>query len=457
MLLLAAMACLGLSPAVLEVRAVHLPGSLAREDLVTHLDYVHRLGFNALWVQAHQVTNDPLARTPSLNEAGRVLASWSRRENVRLIVSLDPMIAGSDRFALGDKALVTAIRRFARTLRRDAQVHDLILSFENAAPDLREIRDIVTYGRDAAPAHADLARRVRVKLPRSMRLWLLPARPLDTAALESLAPLPVSIGLVWRGNDATPAPPSATDISHLRDAVGPRAVLIHDRFPANQAGNRMPLAHNLGPLQDRDVHLAGRINGYVSVAMDDWAASRLTLITVADWLRNPPAYEAKTSWERAMRTLAGEDAQALEALRTQALEWGGPPGGRNHHTAATDNPSRTSNVLRDPALVSRWHWTLTRYPQRMKHLQGLADVAFRDELLEVMARRLVIARAIPTAREILARQAAGRSDLAGLIGELNRLRARAGATSSRIALDRFLFASGILPLLDSADDAPARD
>ena len=55
-----------------------------------------------------------------------------------------------------------------------------------------------------------------------------------------------------------------------------------------------------------------------------------------------------------MRTLAGADAEALEALRTQALEWGGPLAGRNYHTAQTDNPSETRRVLNDPALVSRW-------------------------------------------------------------------------------------------------------
>ena len=106
------------------------------------------------------------------------------------------------------------------------------------------------------------------------------------------------------------------------------------------------------------------IAGHVSLAMEDWGASRLTLITVADWLRSPRTYASKPSWERAMRTLAGEDAEALEALRTQALEWGGPLGGRNYHTALTDNPFETRRVIRDPALVSRWRWTLTRYPQK---------------------------------------------------------------------------------------------
>jgi hypothetical protein len=455
--------CLGVSPtlseepaAAIELRTVQLPGSFEREDLDTHLDYLRRLGFNALWVQAHQLTHDPLARSPELNAAGQVLVSRARQTNFRLIVALDPTIAGADRHALSDKALVAAIRRFAKTLRREAEAHDLVLSFESASPRLQELRDILAYGRDADRAHADLASRVRAGLPNSMRLWLYPARSFTAAGLGAVAPLSTSIGLVWEGATESPAHVGSADVDLLRKAVGPRAVLLRDRFPANQAGNRIPLSHNLGPLRGRNPDLAGKIDGHVSVAMQDWAASRLTLITVADWLRAPQTYDAKASWERAIQTLAGEIGEAREALRTQALEWGGSPGERNHHTAATDNPVETTQVLGDPALISRWRWTLARYPERMKQLQGLADTAFREELLDVMARRLAIAKAIPAVREILARQAAGRSDLAGLIAELNRLRAHPDSRSARVALERFLFAAGVLPLLESAEDAPTR-
>ncbi len=190
--------------------------------------------------------------------------------------------------------------------------------------------------------------------------------------------------------------------------------------------------------------------------MEDWGASRLTLMTVADWLHSPATYAAKPSWEQAMRVLAGEDSAALEALRTQALEWGGPPGGRNYRTASTDNPTETRAVLRDPALVGLWRYTLTRYPDRMRDLEGLEDVVFRDELLEVMARRLAIARAIPPVREILARRAAGRSDLGGLIASLNQLRGGAGRASATVALERFLHAAGVLPLLEASEDAPSK-
>lgn len=453
---------LGVAPVLAEdtaafgLRAVQLPGSLTRDDLIEHLDYLHALGFNALWVQTHQLTNNPLDASPRFNTAAAVLSRWCAGHDVRLFVSLNPAIAGADRFGLSDAALVRAIRRFSKRLRSEIAVTDLVLSFESSSPQLSELRDILAYGREAAPAHADLAARVRAKLPKGLGFWFHPAEPYTTPSLQAVAPLPASIGLIWQGRQAVSPEVDATEADQLVSIVGRRSILLRDRYPANQSGDRMPLSHNIGPLQGRDPELVSRIDGHVSLAMEKWSASRLSLITVADWLRSPRTYEAKPSWERAMRKLAGDDALALEALRTQALEWGGPLGGRNYHTAQTDNPFETRRVIRDPALAARWRWTQTRYPERMKHLQGLQDHAFRDELLEVMAKRLVIAQAIPSVKEILARQAAGRTDLGGLIAVLNRMRSRGLRPGTTLALERFLSSTGVLELLDSAEDAPTR-
>jgi hypothetical protein len=368
---------------------------------------------------------------------------------MRVIVAVAPAILVARRHAFSDEEIVVSLRRFARRLLKELRVADLVLSFEDAPERLSEIRDVLAYGRAAAPAHVDLVARLQAALGRKTRLWFQPQGPFTGT-------LPSSVGLVWEGSGRPAERVEAAELDRIWVATGKRPTLLRDRYPANQADGRLTLSLNLGPLRDRDPELASRLSGQVSVAMEDWGASRLTLATVAEWLRDPRRYEAETAWERAMKTLAGDDETALEALRTQALEWGGPIDGLNHHTARTDNPETAAAVLRDPALAARWKWTLTRYPDRMAALAGLADLTFRAELLEVMSRRLAIARAIPTTREILARQTAGRSDLGGLIGELNRLRAGATPRSARLALERFLAVAGLIPLLDSSDDSPAR-
>ena len=73
-------------PARFDLRAVQLPGSLSRDDLEVHLDYLHGLGFNALWVQTHQISDDPFGSAPVLNAASARLAAWCVSRNVRLIV-----------------------------------------------------------------------------------------------------------------------------------------------------------------------------------------------------------------------------------------------------------------------------------------------------------------------------------------------------------------------------------
>ncbi len=96
-------------PATFDLRAVQLAGSLSRDDLETHLDYLHKLGFNALWVQAHQISDNPFDPAPVFNDASGVLATWCATRNVRLIVSLNPTIVGTDRYAISDTELVDAI------------------------------------------------------------------------------------------------------------------------------------------------------------------------------------------------------------------------------------------------------------------------------------------------------------------------------------------------------------
>jgi len=190
--------------------------------------------------------------------------------------------------------------------------------------------------------------------------------------------------------------------------------------------------------------------------MEQLGASRLSLLTIADFLRAPGSYDPDRSWKRAMSRLAGDNPAALTALSTQALEWGGWIGERNYHTVTTDNPETAAGTLGDPAASSAWQWPARRYPQRMADLSGLDDLTFRDELLEIMSRRLAIARAVPTTRELRARLAAGRTDVDPLIDQLRHERERAdGPSGALLALDRFLAFSGVQRLV--AGDLPAED
>jgi hypothetical protein len=320
---------------------------------------------------------------------------------------------------------------------------------------------------DSAPAHIELTRRIRRKAGRTTRVWFEPSisndRLLDdprlaysARLLEGLAELDSRVGIVWSGTEPVSRSIRAEDLRATRQRLGNRPLLLQDRFPANHGGGRAAISLVLGPLRQRDPEIAGELAGFLACPMEQLAASRLPLLTIADFLDAPQSYDPDRSWKSAMDRLAGDDPGARTALSTQAIEWGGWVGERNYHTVISDNPETAAGTLGDPAAFASWQWPARRYPERMAALAGLADEPFRDELLEIMQRRLAIARAVPTTRELRARLAAGRTDLAPLIEQLRHERALAeGRPGVLLALDRFLAFSGVARLIAGA--APAAE
>ena len=435
--------------------ATELPNLVGQPQLESELERLRSLGFESFWLHTHQLYEDPLGETIRRNETLERLVRWQREANhgapVRWLLSIRPHQAHDGDLAISDKEMVRRIVRLAKRWRDEIGGNGLVLSFAGYPQRNREIRDLLTYGKEADVAQLDLVRRVAAKLPRSLQLFYEPS-DLTTDSLLKLAPqLPRRVGLLWSGPSTPSAEIRERDTVALRKAMGDRPVVLRDLFPANQSAARLPLSINLGPLSGRDASLRDWLSMHLSVPMDSWAASRLSLATVADWARQGAGYDPKTSQARALERLAGDDKAALDALKTQTLEWGGPLLGRNWHTAERDSPAAIAALLQDPARLASWRYVLTRYPGRMEALRRVQDAPFRDALLELMGRRLAIARALVPVQELRARQAAGRSDLAPLIEELERLRRFATPLSARVALDRFLIAAGVGPLLRNSE------
>jgi hypothetical protein len=156
-----------------------------------------------------------------------------------------------------------------------------------------------------------------------------------------------------------------------------------------------------------------------------------------------------------MERLAGDDAEALKALHTQAAEWGGWVGTANYHTAFDENPQTAALRMRDPAAVASWIWPVRTYPERMAALLGLEDTVFRDELLLTMARRLAVARAVPIVRDIVEGSERTPAEAGLLVDQIQAQRSSLARRPEVLeALDRFLFHAGLGPRL-SEDLPPA--
>jgi hypothetical protein len=177
----------------------------------------------------------------------------------------------------------------------------------------------------------------------------------------SLSP---SIGIVWTGPQVVSVSITRAQIDAARARLGGRPMLLYDNFPMNDETPPNAFALALVPLSGRDPGIAESLAGYLACPMPQLGASRFTLATIADFLRDPGRYEPKVARERALTRLLGPKAPEATrfALDTQQIEWGSWP-----RDPAT--PAATAGRLHDPAFVASFTWTAERYPGRIAALE----------------------------------------------------------------------------------------
>lgn len=119
------------------------------------------------------------------------------------------------------------------------------------------------------------------------------------------------IVVYWTGPEVVPAAISRAELDAAADAFG-HELLLWDNYPTNDFDVERLF---LGPLRGRDPELAaGRLAGLVANAMLQAIPSKLALATVADWARDPQAYDPYASFERALRDYGAEVLEGLRAL-----------------------------------------------------------------------------------------------------------------------------------------------
>ncbi len=99
-------------------------------------------------------------------------------------------------------------------------------------------------------------------------------------------------------------------------------LLLWDNYPVNDFA---PDTLFLGPLRGRDPRLAeGRLRGIIANAMLQAVPSKLALATVADWARDPAAYDPIASYERALREHGAEVVEVLRKLASESADVDSP-------------------------------------------------------------------------------------------------------------------------------------
>jgi hyaluronoglucosaminidase len=118
--------------------------------------------------------------------------------------------------------------------------------------------------------------------------------------------------VMWTGTDVVPPSITVEQASRASEIFG-RDVFVWDNYPVNdyaQAAGRLLLA----PYDKREAGLSGQLTGIVANPMNQAAASKVALFTIADFTWNDGAYQRDASWAQAASYLAGGDPVGVRAL-----------------------------------------------------------------------------------------------------------------------------------------------
>jgi hyaluronoglucosaminidase len=174
-------------------------------------------------------------------------------------------------------------------------------------------------------AHASITNRIHDwarGLGESVDVYLCPTdyhgSPPFGEYLESLGrELHPEIGVFYTGPSICSQTLTAADARAFGEAIA-RHPVIWDNYPANDLQMR-PEMH-IGPLTGRSPDLASAVSGYTTNLMNQAEASKIPLLTIRDYLRDPVGYDPDASWAPALRAAAGaESLQAIHAFAENSL------------------------------------------------------------------------------------------------------------------------------------------
>ena len=213
---------------------------------------------------------------------------------------------------------------------RSIGVSTFQLLWDDIEHDLNCAGDEARYGGSVKPsgaAQADFSNRFRVAYLDGAPLVVCPtgyAGVGPTPYREAFGGgLDEGTTVYWTGPDVVSKEITRAQLDGAAEAFG-HELLIWDNYPVNDFDAARLF---LGPLRNRDATLfEGRCAGLIANAMVQAVPSKLALATVADYLRDPVAYDPDASFERGLRDYGAEVAEALRALPAVGLAQSLAPG-----------------------------------------------------------------------------------------------------------------------------------
>jgi hyaluronoglucosaminidase len=132
----------------------------------------------------------------------------------------------------------------------------------------------------------------------------------DTAYKQGIrSTLDPAVLVMWTGTDVVP-PSITVDQARRASELFGRKVFVWDNYPVNdygQAAGRLLLA----PYDHREAGLSDHLAGIVSNPMNQAAASKVAVFTMADFMWNDRGYNRDVSWRQAASFLSRSAPDAL--------------------------------------------------------------------------------------------------------------------------------------------------
>lgn len=178
--------------------------------------------------------------------------------------------------------------------------------------------------RSYGEAHADLSNRLYEwlqSLDTTCTLSMCPTSyhgvyPFDDYLHELGAALHPNIDIFYTGPEVCSPTIGTSDVAAFAKAVH-RPPLLWDNYPVNDLA--MAPEMHIGPIRGRDPSLGEVARGILVNPMNQPEASKIPLLTYADFLSDPQAYNPAASWERALRAVGDLSYGALRRFAEGSL------------------------------------------------------------------------------------------------------------------------------------------
>jgi hyaluronoglucosaminidase len=206
----------------------------------------------------------------------------------------------------------------------DIGVRHFMIMLDDIAAEFHHEEEQLMFN-SYAEAHVYTANRLLYwlkSLDKSCRLSLCPTdyhgrAPFSDYIHELGKGLDHEIDIFYTGPEICSETISEQDAADFAAAVQ-RKPIIWDNYPVNDLA--MTSEMHIGPITGRGSSLPDVCKGFIVNTMSQAEASKIALLTFADYFKNPDGYEPWSSWENALKTIGGEEnCKALKLFAENSL------------------------------------------------------------------------------------------------------------------------------------------